>query len=297
MPSPAERAERSQSVIEVRNRACVVGSVPGRARTMNVPRPAAIETDGLGKRYGRRWALHDCSLTIPDGKVVGLVGPNGAGKTTPLHLVVGLAPIRIDGRPMIRLAWLQARTQTFVTVAGVAALAVLLALTGSNLTHLYNTMIAPCAANGDCPPTTVNAFLNNNSGLRNALDLLVLFVPALIGIFWGAPMVACELESGTFRLAWKQSVSRTRWLAIKLCVTLAITMAVAGLLSLMVTWWADSFDRVRADAFTYFEQRDIAHRVRRVRLRARRRGGCADPPHAAGHGRRAGRVSPLRGWP
>lgn len=51
---------------------------------------AAIETDGLGKRYGRRWALHDCSLTIPEGKVVGLVGPNGAGKTTLLHLAVGL---------------------------------------------------------------------------------------------------------------------------------------------------------------------------------------------------------------
>ncbi len=51
---------------------------------------AAIETNGLGKRYGRRWALHDCSLSIPDGNVVGLVGPNGAGKTTLLHLAVGL---------------------------------------------------------------------------------------------------------------------------------------------------------------------------------------------------------------
>jgi ABC-2 type transport system ATP-binding protein len=49
-----------------------------------------IETNGLGKRYGRRWALRDCTLTIPEGKVVGLVGPNGAGKTTLLHLAVGL---------------------------------------------------------------------------------------------------------------------------------------------------------------------------------------------------------------
>lgn len=50
----------------------------------------AIEAVGLGKRYGRRWALQDCSLTIPAGRVVGLVGANGAGKTTLLHLVVGL---------------------------------------------------------------------------------------------------------------------------------------------------------------------------------------------------------------
>jgi ABC-2 type transport system ATP-binding protein len=51
---------------------------------------AALETYGLGKQYRRRWALHDCTLSIPAGKVVGLVGPNGAGKTTLLHLAVGL---------------------------------------------------------------------------------------------------------------------------------------------------------------------------------------------------------------
>ena len=51
---------------------------------------AVLETDGLGKKYGRRWALHDCTLSVPPGKVVGLVGPNGAGKTTLLHLAVGL---------------------------------------------------------------------------------------------------------------------------------------------------------------------------------------------------------------
>jgi ABC-2 type transport system ATP-binding protein len=51
---------------------------------------AAIETTALSKRYGRTWALRDCSLSLPAGKVAALVGPNGAGKTTLLHLVVGL---------------------------------------------------------------------------------------------------------------------------------------------------------------------------------------------------------------
>jgi len=51
---------------------------------------AALETVALGKRYGRQWALRDCTLSIPCGKVVGLVGPNGAGKSTLLHLAVGL---------------------------------------------------------------------------------------------------------------------------------------------------------------------------------------------------------------
>ena len=66
---------------------------------------AVLETNALGKQYGRRWALHDCTLAIPEGKVVGLVGPNGAGKTTLLHLAVGLlAPTAgsitvLGGRP------------------------------------------------------------------------------------------------------------------------------------------------------------------------------------------------------
>src|SRR6266581_4730695 len=51
---------------------------------------AIIKARGLGKQYRSRWALIDCTLSIPAGRVVGLVGPNGAGKTTLLHLVTGL---------------------------------------------------------------------------------------------------------------------------------------------------------------------------------------------------------------
>jgi ABC-2 type transport system ATP-binding protein len=49
-----------------------------------------VETSGLAKRYRRTWALHDCNLAVPAGRIVALVGPNGAGKTTLLHCAVGL---------------------------------------------------------------------------------------------------------------------------------------------------------------------------------------------------------------
>jgi ABC-2 type transport system ATP-binding protein len=63
----------------------------GRERSAAESAPSvALAASGLGKRYRRRWALSECTLTIPAGRVVGLVGPNGAGKTTLLQLAVGL---------------------------------------------------------------------------------------------------------------------------------------------------------------------------------------------------------------
>jgi ABC-2 type transport system ATP-binding protein len=51
---------------------------------------AVLQAQGLGKKYGRRWALSECTLDVPAGRVVGLVGPNGAGKSTLLNLAVGM---------------------------------------------------------------------------------------------------------------------------------------------------------------------------------------------------------------
>src|SRR6202022_284330 len=64
---------------------------------------APIEATALSKRFGRTWALRDCSIRVPAGKIAGLVGPNGAGKTTFLHLAAGLltptaGEIRVFGR-------------------------------------------------------------------------------------------------------------------------------------------------------------------------------------------------------
>jgi hypothetical protein len=68
-------------------------------------------------------------------------------------------------------------------------------------------------------------------------------LPALIGLFWGAPLVARELETGTHRLAWNQTVSRSRWTAVKLGGVGLASAAVAGLASWAITAWASPMDR------------------------------------------------------
>ena len=159
---------------------------------------------------------------------------------------------------MIRFTWLQARTQTALLFGALAIIAIATVITGPHLVHLYNANIASCTAHGNCDAATAT-FLRNDRTLRLWLGILVIVVPGIIGIFWGAPLVARELESGTYRLAWTQSVTRTRWLAVKLAVVGAISMAVTGLLSLIVTWWASPLDTVNANRLSpsMFDQRGV----------------------------------------
>jgi hypothetical protein len=150
---------------------------------------------------------------------------------------------------MIWLTWRQFRAQAAAAFAVLAVTAVALAVTGGHLAHLYDTSgIATCRAHGDCG-RLANFFINQAEASPADKFLFysgiaVLFaVPALIGIFWGAPLVAREIEAGTFRLAWNQSVTRTRWLAVKLALIGLAAVVTAGLLSLMIGWWASPVDR------------------------------------------------------
>jgi len=96
-----------------------------------------------------------------------------------------------------------------------------------------------------------------DGSVRLWLSIVVVVVPGLLGVFWGAPLVADELQAGTFRLAWTQDVSRVRWLALRLAVPGLASMAVAGLVSWIVTWWAGPLDRMGLDQFGSFDSRDI----------------------------------------
>jgi hypothetical protein len=158
---------------------------------------------------------------------------------------------------MIWLTWRQYRAQFAVVLGVLVAIAIALIVTGPHLVGLYDTTVANCARHGDCT-TAMAAFLKKDSLLQDLGDV-VLVMPALVGIFWGAPLVAREIENSTNKLAWTQSVSRTRWLATKLGLLGLASVIAAGLLSLMVTWWSSPFDRVTGTPFSpsFFDRRDL----------------------------------------
>ncbi len=149
---------------------------------------------------------------------------------------------------MIRFAWLQFRMQAALTAVALTVLAGVLAVTGPGLAHLYDTTVVSCAAQHDCPVAT-STFTAADGPLQVFLDILLLAVPLLIGMFWGAPLVSREFEAGTVRLAWTQGVTRSRWLAVKLGLGAVASATVAGLLSLMVSWWSGKLDDVNANPF------------------------------------------------
>ena len=155
---------------------------------------------------------------------------------------------------MTRFAWLQARTQTLAVAAALAAVAVVAAVTGVQLSHLYSSLVGSCQRPCD---TGINEFLSHDHFLQNTFDLVAMAVPALLGLFWGAPLVARELETGTYRLAWTQSVSRSRWVITKLAIGGLATALAAGALTLTITWWYRAIDKVSTNQYAVFERRDV----------------------------------------
>jgi hypothetical protein len=148
---------------------------------------------------------------------------------------------------VIRLALRQFRTEAIVGLGLLVALAVVLAVTGPHLVSVSDAFKSTCRAAHDC--ATTNPVLNSDKALQSALPFIVAIVPALVGLFFGAPLIARELETGTFRLVWTQSVTRKRWLAAKLGLVGIVAMAIGGLLTWMANWWASPLDAVNQDRF------------------------------------------------
>jgi ABC-2 family transporter len=149
---------------------------------------------------------------------------------------------------MIALTWRQHRAQLLTAAALITVFSGYLLLTGYQMTsYMASIGLSAClASHGNCG-FLAGAFLsrfNNASHVFSLLDL----VPLLAGLFWGAPLIARETERGTHRLAWTQSVSRRRWLTVKLAAFTGAAVLAAAIVSLLLVWWLRPFNQLLAVA-------------------------------------------------
>ena len=149
---------------------------------------------------------------------------------------------------MTWVTWRQYRYQGALAAALFAALAVVLLFTGLHAAHAWHSALTGCAKNGTCA-SLAGSGLSLSSPAFLTLVVATSAVPLLPGLFWGAPMVAGELEAGTHQFAWTQSITRRRWLAVRAGWLLLAAVVLAGAVSAVVTWWSGPDNALNADAF------------------------------------------------
>jgi hypothetical protein len=157
---------------------------------------------------------------------------------------------------MTWLTWRQHRAEVITLGLLVATIGVVLLVLGLPMHSLFPGGAARCAA---IQPDAVDACsvairrLWEEHGYASKMLSLFNVLPFVIGAFLGAPLLARELESGTWQLAWTQAVPRMRWLTVKLAVLGALTATLATALAALITWYRQPLDvlddRFTADAF------------------------------------------------
>jgi hypothetical protein len=152
---------------------------------------------------------------------------------------------------MIWLTWRQHRLQLLYGAAVLAILTGFLLSTGFGIASAFRSSgLAQCLAvpGRDCEALR-GVFNPQYSGLWFTIPLF-LIVPAMVGVFWGAPLVAREVEQGTHRLAWTQGVGRIRWAGTKVGALVAATVVGTAFLAWTLSWWSRPFVAAADDRFS-----------------------------------------------
>jgi hypothetical protein len=127
---------------------------------------------------------------------------------------------------VIWLAWRQFRLHAALAAVATAGAGAFLILLGNQIRDSYQTYREQCPTGAECPDL-VAQFAAEYHNQVLVLNGLLMLVPLLIGLFWGAPLVAREAETGTHALVWNQSITRRRWLLTRLLVgIIAVVMVV-----------------------------------------------------------------------
>jgi hypothetical protein len=141
---------------------------------------------------------------------------------------------------MIWLTWRQHRGEAYAVCAIFAVLTIVLVVSGIGLANDYHQLgAAACVGHSDLPncQAIYRALDAPYALISNALPWPVNLFPVLLAMLVGAPLVAREFEHGTFRLVWTQSVTRPRWLTVKLALVLGGCVLASLVLTILLTWW------------------------------------------------------------
>src|ERR1700722_2291820 len=132
------------------------------------------------------------------------------------------------------LMWRLHRNQLFFAAGAIAALSVLLLVTGIKMANDYHPFLSSCAATQSCSD---GGQLFSGDGAILDLVNLTIVVPLLFGLFWGAPLISKEFEDGTHNLVWTQGVTRSSWLRANVFWAFLAAAAWGGVVALVVSWW------------------------------------------------------------
>jgi hypothetical protein len=147
---------------------------------------------------------------------------------------------------MTWLVWRQYRIQGAIGIVVLAAFAAAMLVGGAQIASHWHSVLASCAGHSGClqqlPPLTSQAVVD-------VIQVVGLGVPAVLGVLLGAPLVAGELETRTTDFVWAQSVTRTRWLTVKIGWLLLAAAAWGGAVSALTTWWSGPNNALDANAF------------------------------------------------
>jgi len=159
-------------------------------------------------------------------------------------------------RPMRGLAWVTWRQHRFAlggVLVVLGGLGLYLLFNGLAMHHAYTSLGLDTCGKLDGPgcQSQLTAFQQDYYSLAIHLPHYLMLLPGLIGVFVGAPLVARELESGTFRFAWTQGRSRVQWIVTKLVLLGVVLTALALAFSALFTWWYGPFDAVTGRMTTY----------------------------------------------
>ncbi|MEV4640488.1 ABC transporter permease subunit [Actinoplanes sp. NPDC049548] len=156
---------------------------------------------------------------------------------------------------MTWLIWRQHRTEVCVLALLVGMFGIALLVLGTQAHDLFAGGPARCAGEAGVGEACAASFrrLDEDYGYVENLLAAIYLVPVVIGAFLGAPLLARELEDGTWQLAWTQAVPRMRWLAVKLAALAGVTVTLTGVFTAVLTWFRQPFDawegRFQYDAF------------------------------------------------